>query len=74
MFSGKLIRVAADAHVWAEEGGLILSSGPFTTKFHQWQVELLSDDSPKQCARKATQGGWSDGYVIKLLHHLIHGI
>ena len=66
--------MAGDAYIWAEEGGLTLSSGPFSTLNHQWQIELLQDDSPKQCARKATQGGWSDGYVIKLMHHLIHGI
>ena len=66
--------MAADSWVWAEYGGLQLSSGPYSTKNHQFQMEILRDTSPRQCARKATQGGWSEGYILKVLHGLIHGL
>jgi hypothetical protein len=64
--------MAADAWVWAEYSKLNLGSEMFSTKNHEFQIQLLQDDSPRQCYCKSTQAYGTQAYVIKALHGLIY--
>jgi len=60
-----------DAWAWAKYGNLQLVGGPFSTAGHEFQVEILQDDSKRQCFKKATQfAGGTEAYIIKILHGL----
>lgn len=61
-----------DAWCWAEFSKLDLGPATFTTEGHEFQIELLQDDSPRQCFCKSTQAYGTQAYVIKALHGLIH--
>lgn len=64
----------ADPWIWAEQNGINLIGGKFSSVGRAFQVEMLRDDTRKQCAMKGAQlGGFTDGYVLKIVHGAIHG-
>ena len=62
-----------DAWIWAEQNQINLLGGKFSSVGRQFQIEMLRDNSRKQCAMKGAQlGGFTDGYVLKIVHGAIH--
>lgn len=65
---------AVDPWYWAQYSGLKLASETFTTHGHEHQIELLQDESPRQCFCKCTQAYGTEAYVLKALHGLRYGL
>lgn len=63
---------AASVSYWATFSKLQLVGSQFQLPGHEYQVEVLDDDSQFQCSRKATQTTFSESYILKSLHPLIH--
>jgi len=57
---------------WATFSKLKLVGSEFQVYGHEYQVEILEDETRLQCARKATQTTFSESYILKCLHQLIH--
>jgi hypothetical protein len=63
---------AADAWSWAFHNEVQLVGGPFSLAGHEYQIEVMQDDSRRQCAKKGTQMAFTESYVLRSLHNLIH--
>lgn len=63
----------ADPAYWATMWKMRLGNAQFSLKDHEYQLEPLQSDAKRVCVRKATQGGWTMIYVLRVLHGLIHG-
>lgn len=59
-----------DAWAWAKYGKLKLQASLFQTAGHEYLVEPLQDVSRRQCCKKSTQTGWTETYIIKILHNM----
>jgi hypothetical protein len=64
-----------DTLIWALDSRIQLVGGEFQLKGYEYLVEPLQGHSgefpfnPKrECAKKATQTGWTETYVLRILH------
>jgi hypothetical protein len=65
---------AVDAGIWAESNGINLLGGRFSFAGREFQMEMMRDRSRRQCAMKGAQlGGFTDSFVLKIVHGAIHG-
>lgn len=62
--------MAVDPWAWAHYGKLKLQAETFKTVGHEYLVEPLQDASRRQCCKKSTQTGWTETYIIKILHSM----
>lgn len=61
-----------DAWTWAKENALKLVGGNlFDFRGHEYQIQPMQEDVEMQVAKKATQMGWTELYVLRCLHSLI---
>jgi hypothetical protein len=68
------VMMAADALAWSLNGKLKLPGGDvYSAVNHEYQVDPLQCDAPRQCAIKATQTGWTVVCQIRALHGLRYG-
>lgn len=63
----------SDALYWAVRFGIRLSSGQFSLKGHEYQMEPMQCDARRQVYLKATGGGFSEIKVLETIHGLIYG-
>lgn len=68
---------SGDVGYWATENKIKLQSGIYSFKNHEYQLDVMSGNpltSPKVTVdMKATQGGFTEIYVLKSLHGMIFG-
>ena len=62
-----------DPWYWAWVNKIKLFSGPFLLEGHEWQVHPMQSNARRRCNKKATQGGGTDGEVLRAMHGMIHG-
>jgi len=62
-----------DAYVWLELNKISLGHSLWQLDKHWYQMGPLQCDAPRQVARKGAQMGWSEIWVLKTLHGMIHG-
>jgi len=67
-----LLHVASPFH-WITDNNLMLATGPYSIKRHEYQLGWLEEDHPKQCFIKGAQIGASEINVLKTLHGHVHG-
>jgi hypothetical protein len=65
--------MADDAAIWAADNKIKLGGEVFTFTNHEYQLEPLSEQYKRTCDMKATQGGFTELFVLKSLHGMIHG-
>ncbi len=65
---------AADPWYWAHAGKLELLGGQFKTEGYEYLVDPLRSNARRLCAKKATQDGWTQTFIIKETHRCIHNI
>ena len=67
--------VAVSPWAWAEKNQIRLIGGRrFTGENRLFQIDIMEDETPLQCAMKGAQlGGFTDGYVLKIVHGCIYG-
>lgn len=65
---------SADAAYWAIFSKIKLQAGEFSFVNHEYQQEPLQSTARRRCCMKATQGGWTEIEVLRVLHGLIYGI
>jgi hypothetical protein len=58
---------------WIMANQILLDGRPLDLRTHPYQVEPLSDPSPRQCGMKGAQVGWTSTTMVKTIHSLIHG-
>jgi len=63
-----------DAAYWAELRKIKLQTGEFSFDGHEYQREPMRSEERRICCRKATQGGFTEIFVLKSLHGMIHGL
>jgi hypothetical protein len=59
---------AASPFLWITDNNLQLGAGPWELKNHEYQLDWLDCDAPKQCFIKGAQIGASEVNVLKTLH------
>jgi hypothetical protein len=64
---------SVDTWYWVDREQISLAGKPFTMVGHEYQIALLQDDSPRQCAKKGAQMGFTEACVLKTLHGHIAG-
>ena len=64
---------AVDPVTWLLDNKIELTVGPWQLKDHEYQVDWLQCDAPRQCFIKGAQIGASESLVLKTLHGMIHG-
>jgi len=64
---------ALDPAYWAVLNKIRLGAGVFSFTNHQYQLEPMQSRARRQCWMKGTQGGFTEGAVLRVLHGLIHG-
>jgi hypothetical protein len=62
-----------DPLTWLLDNKVELSHGPWKLLNHEYQVDWLQCDAPRQCFIKGAQIGASECLVLKTLHGMIHG-
>ena len=62
-----------DPWYWAWANKIQLFSGPFLLEGHEWMVKPMQSTARRRCNKKATQGGGTDGEVLRVAHGMIHG-
>ena len=62
-----------DAGYWAMTKKIRLQKGRWDFKDREYQVEVMSCDSKRQCDMKGTQGGFSEAHMTKSLHGMLYG-
>ena len=65
---------AADAWYWAHTAKLELLGGIFQTAGYEYLVDPIRTGARRLCAKKATQDGWTQSFVIKETHKCINNI
>ena len=65
--------MAVDPWAWAYYGKLRLNGGEYTVDGHEYQIDPMQCEARNQCAKKATQTGWTEVLVIRALHAMKHG-
>lgn len=60
-------------HLWIIDNKIELAPGPWALKDHEYQIDWLKCDAPRQCFIKGAQIGASECLVLKTLHGMIHG-
>ena len=58
---------------WVLENKIQLGGAQWALKGHQYQVDMLTDDFPRQCDIKGAQLGISETHVLKTFHGHIFG-
>ena len=58
---------------WIMDNKIELAHGPWQLLGHEYQVDWLQCDAPRQCFIKGAQIGASECLVLKTLHGMIHG-
>lgn len=62
---------SVDPWTWAIQANICLGgSRYFGLEGHEYQVEPMQSDAQVQVCKKATQGGWTEAYVLKSIHGL----
>jgi len=61
------------AGYWALLNEIKLQGGLFSFKDHEYQVEIMNERFKVSVDIKATQGGFTENYVLKSLHGMIYG-
>lgn len=65
---------SVDPWTWAIQSNICLGGNRyFRLEGHEYQVEPMQSDAQVQVCKKATQGGWTEAYVIRSIHGLKHG-
>ena len=62
-----------DPLTWILDNKIELAVGPWQLKDHEYQIDWLQCDAPRQCFIKGAQIGASECLVLKTLHGMIHG-
>lgn len=57
---------------WAEHNGIMLPSGPFSIKDHEYQVDILNAPETLRINKKGAQIGISECEILRTLHGLIY--
>jgi len=65
--------MSVDPAYWALTSKIRLQSGPFSFAGHEYQVEPLRSRARRRCTMKATQLGFTEVEVLRVLHGLIFG-
>ena len=67
--------MAVSSWVWAEKNQIRLIGGRrFTGENRIYQIDFMEDETPIQCSMKGAQrGGFTDGYILKIIHGCIYG-
>lgn len=60
--------------LWALDNEMQLQAGPFGIKDREFQIDILNDDAPTIVAKKGSQLGITEAFVIQDLHHQSYGI
>jgi hypothetical protein len=63
----------ANSAYWASLYGVKLQSGSFSFKNHKYQFEPMTSPAARVCCMKATQGGFTEMFVLDVLHGMIQG-
>ena len=58
---------------WILDNKIELQHGPWQLLNHEYQIDWLQCDAPRQCFIKGAQIGASECLVLKTLHGMIHG-
>ena len=61
-----------DCAYWADTYKIKLQGAVFSFRDHPYEIEPLQSTARRMCAMKATQGGWTEMYVLRSLHGMIH--
>lgn len=64
---------SVDAGYWAIMNKIKLQSGVFSFKDHEYQLDIMSERHKVTVDMKATQGGFTEDWVLISLHGMIHG-
>lgn len=62
-----------DAGYWAVMNKIKLQSGLFSFKDHEYQFDIMGERHKVTVDMKATQGGFTENWVLISLHGMIHG-
>lgn len=63
--------LSVDPGYWAMVSNIKLQKGLFSFEGREYQVEVMSDKSRRQCDMKGTQGGFSEMRMLRILHGMI---
>jgi hypothetical protein len=58
---------------WIEKASIILDGRPLDFSTHYYQTAPIAEETPRQCAMKGAQVGFTSIYLLKSVHGLIHG-
>ena len=61
------------AWFWSGSRKILLDGQPVDFASHPYQVEPMKDRSPRQCAMKGAQIGWTSISLLRTIHGLLHG-
>jgi hypothetical protein len=59
---------------WATYNEIRLQSGTFSLKDHEYQLEPMESKDKQIVVQKSTQAGFTEVFVLKTLHALIHNL
>jgi len=62
-----------DAAIWAVDNKIKLAGEVFSFHHHEYQYDPLADQYKRTCDMKATQGGFTEIFVLRSLHGMIYG-
>lgn len=64
--------MAEDAAIWAVDNKIKLGGELFSFTDHEYQIEPMINRDQRTCDMKATQGGFTEIWVLKSLHGMIY--
>lgn len=64
---------AVDAFYWVDREDISLGGKPFLLKGHEYQIDWLQCNHPRQSFKKGAQVGATEIQVIKTVHGHVHG-
>lgn len=63
---------SVDCFNWVVDNGLELTHGLWGLKGHEYQIDWLQEEAPRQCFIKGAQIGATEALVLRTLHGMVH--